>query len=276
MKFFEEYLGPYPFRADKYGVAETFYFGMETQSIIAYGSDFTLNEYGFDYLHAHELAHEWFANMVTAEDWKHWWIHESFATYMEPLYAEYLRGEEAYYQYMDTVFTRIQNSAPIVLSQDHVTTREGYIRDVYSKGAAVLHTLRFMMGKEKILQTIRRMAYPDPAMEGVTDGSHTRLSNSGEFQKIAEEQYGKNLDWFFDAYLHYAQLPQLLVTKIENRVNLQWETESELPFILSVPVEINGEAQVIEMKDGIGTFETNGSEYEIDPQHLILKEIIVN
>ena len=73
MRYLEELLGPYPFRAEKYGVAETFYFGMETQSIIAYGSDFKLNEYGFDYLHFHELAHEWFANMVTAEDWKHWW-----------------------------------------------------------------------------------------------------------------------------------------------------------------------------------------------------------
>ncbi len=274
MKFFEEYLGPYPFRADKYGVAETFYFGMETQSIIAYGSDFTLNEYGFDYLHAHELAHEWFANMVTAEDWKHWWIHESFATYMEPLYAEYLGGEEAYHRYMKDVMSRIQNKAPIVLSQDHVSAREGYIGDVYSKGATVLHTLRYMMGKEKILQALRKMAYPDPAMEGITDGSHTRLSNSGEFQKIAEDHYGKNLDWFFDAYLHYAQLPRLLVSRIENRVDLQWESPSAYPFILSVPVEVDGESMIVEMDNGTGSFETGGLDYKIDPEGLILMEII--
>jgi aminopeptidase N len=100
MRFFEETLGPYPFRIDKYGVAESPYLGMEHQSIIAYGSDFTDNEAGFDGLHFHELSHEWWANMVTAADWKDWWLHESFGSYMEALYAEYLNGTQAYHEYI--------------------------------------------------------------------------------------------------------------------------------------------------------------------------------
>jgi aminopeptidase N len=55
LHFFETYLGPYPFRADKYGVAEIPYLGMEHQTIIAYGNDYVNNDYGFDILHFHEL-----------------------------------------------------------------------------------------------------------------------------------------------------------------------------------------------------------------------------
>lgn len=205
MRYLEETLGPYPFRNEKYGIAETYYFGMETQSIIAYGSDFTLNKYGFDYLHFHELVHEWFANMVTAEDWKHWWIHESFATYLEPLYAEHLGGEPAYHNYMADIFARIKNKRPIVLSKPNVSAREGYHGDVYGKGAAVLHTLRYLIGKEKMLQLLRTMAYPDPALEKVTDGSQTRFSTTEEFVGFAEKQYGAELDWFFDAYLYHGK-----------------------------------------------------------------------
>src|SRR5690606_25030050 len=92
MRFLEETIGPYPFRQDKFGVVHTPYYGMEHQSINAYGSDFQPNAHGFDNLFFHELTHEWWANMVTARDWKDWWIHESFGSYMTPLYIERLHG----------------------------------------------------------------------------------------------------------------------------------------------------------------------------------------
>jgi len=71
LRWFEETLGPYPFRADKYGVAQTPYLGMEHQSIIAYGANFDNGamtggvDWGFDALHHHELSHEWWGNLVT-------------------------------------------------------------------------------------------------------------------------------------------------------------------------------------------------------------------
>ncbi len=76
---FETIFGPYPFYRDGFGVVESPYLGMEHQSLIAYGSTFEDNEYGFDWLHFHELAHEWWANLATAQDWNDFWIHESFA-----------------------------------------------------------------------------------------------------------------------------------------------------------------------------------------------------
>ena len=88
LRFLEEYLGPYPFRAEKVGIVHTNHLGMEHQTIIAYGSTFSLNENGFDWLMLHELGHEWWANLVTARDWNDFWIHEGFQSFMDDLYVE--------------------------------------------------------------------------------------------------------------------------------------------------------------------------------------------
>jgi aminopeptidase N len=272
MAFLESYLGPYPFRKDKYGIAETYYLGMETQSIIAYGSNFELNDYGFDGLHYHELVHEWFANLVTAKDWKDWWIHESFATYMEAIYAEYLNGEEKYHEYVSRFKTGAANEFPIA-RRGATSARTGYTGDVYVKGAAMLHTLRYLIGKEKLAQAIRRLAYPDPEMEQVNDGSHCRLASTAEFQRIFEEVSGQNLSWFFDAYLYYASLPVLEVSPKGQTVFLSWETPSPAAFEMPVPVRLGEETIIVKCRNGLGQFTTDGQEYEIDPQGWLLAEI---
>ena len=100
IKFFENLLGPYPFRADKYGVVQTPHLGMEHQTIIAYGAKFnnsamTGKNWGFDALHHHEFSHEWWGNLVTCSDWNDMWLHEGFGTYMQALYVEKLSGPPA-------------------------------------------------------------------------------------------------------------------------------------------------------------------------------------
>jgi aminopeptidase N len=96
VRFFEEYLGPYPFRADKLGIAETPHLGMEHQSIIAYGNEFKYDADGVDWLMFHELGHEWWANLVTAKDWNDFWIHEGFQSFMDALYKEKLNGKQRF------------------------------------------------------------------------------------------------------------------------------------------------------------------------------------
>ncbi len=266
MAFLEKLLGPYPFRADKYGIAETYYYGMETQSIIAYGNDFRLNKYGFDGLHFHELAHEWFANMVTCRDWKDWWIHEGFATYTESLYAEDLLGEDTYHEYAGGYLERARNETPVVLSETGpISAREGYHPDVYGKGAAILHNLRYLLGKEKMYKALRRMAYPDPAMETVSDGSHCRLSDTKEFQQIAEKLYGASLEWFFHNYLMYSDIPVLKSSRKGKQLLLEWQAPSLVPFEMPVEVEINGKIKKVNMKGGRGQLRVGESPYQIDP-----------
>ncbi|HYE66667.1 MAG TPA: hypothetical protein VD966_13850, partial [Pyrinomonadaceae bacterium] len=58
LRFLEQHLGPYPFRADKIGVAQTPYLGMEHQTIIAYGNRYRRPSFDYDWLHHHEMSHE--------------------------------------------------------------------------------------------------------------------------------------------------------------------------------------------------------------------------
>ena len=67
---------------------------MEHATLIAYGNKFRYNEHGYDWLMLHEYGHEWWANLVTASDWRDFWIHEGFQSYMDSLYLEHL-GKKA-------------------------------------------------------------------------------------------------------------------------------------------------------------------------------------
>ena len=98
--FLETICGPFPFGTEKHGFAHAPYWGMEHQTIIAYGNNFKVNAWGLDYIHFHELAHEWWGNLVTAKDWSDLWIHEGLATYMEALYVEHISGRDSYQKFL--------------------------------------------------------------------------------------------------------------------------------------------------------------------------------
>ncbi|MBK7870354.1 MAG: M1 family metallopeptidase [Saprospiraceae bacterium] len=251
LRFFEKFCGPYPFRADKYGVAQTPHLGMEHQSIIAYGANFnnasmTGKDWGFDALHQHELAHEWWGNLVTNSDWRDMWLHEGFGSYMQPLYVEQTQGKAVYRQYMQSMrgFSNRLAVAPRVSK----TSDEIYQAPIYDKGAWVLHTLRYVMGDVAFFRALRRMAYPDPAMERITDGRQTRFATTDDFLSICETESGLNLDWFFEVYLRQSQLPKLY-SKIENgKLNLRWESPvKDMPFLMPVEIEIGNKRQRIQI-----------------------------
>lgn len=273
LNFFEKMLGPYPFRKDKYGVAETSYYGMENQSIIAYGNNYTNNKWGFDHLHYHELAHEWFANMVTCKNWKDWWIHEGLATYMESLYVEYLHGKEAYHEYANGYLERMTNEKP-VSPTGTPSCREQYIGDVYSKGAAIIHNARYLVGDKVFFKALRRLAYPEKSMETKTDGSQCRLSSTEEYIQIFEEEYLHDLNWYFLTVLRDADLPKLFVTEKKHKVWLNWSTDFDDHYVMPVEVDINGELQKIKMKKGKGKFKVkDGDTYSLDPNNWLLKKV---
>ena len=280
LRFYETYLGPYPFRADKYGVAETPYLGMEHQTIIAYGNQYRNNGYGFDVLHFHELAHEWWGNLVTCADWKDMWLHEGFAVYMEALYAEHLHGDSALHSYMAGIRPRLRNLRPMAPRESQTTLQIYFVPpdyvesdgDIYNKGAYILHSLRYLIGDEPFFRTLRRMAYPDPAVEMVTDGGQCRFADTDDFRRIAEEAASMNLDWFFNLYLRQEKLPELKVRVGRNKVALRWKTPRRMPFPMPVEVQIGEEIKRVEMPKGRARLTIpRGSQPIIDPLGWILK-----
>jgi aminopeptidase N len=281
LNFLEKYLGPYPFRAEKVGVAQTPHLGMEHSTITAYGSNFQNNAYGFDGLLFHEMGHDWWANLVTASDWRDFWLHEGFETYMDALYAGSLQGDAGYERYLAAQRQGIHNRQAVAPRESRTAmqvymTAPDYLSgdgDIYGKGALILHTLRYLIGDEAFFKSLRRMAYPDPAMEKVKDGRQFRFATTDDFRHIAEQVSGMKLDWFFEVYLRQPALPRLVTETKGNTLVLRWDTPNGLKFPMPVEVQVGGQTRRVEMNQTEATipFEA-GQTPVVDPKNRILKQ----
>ncbi len=276
VKWFEDLLGPYPFQKDKYGVAQTPHLGMEHQSIIAYGANFnnaamTGRDWGFDALHQHELAHEWWGNLVTNSDWKDMWIHEGFGTYMQALYAEHLNGKEAYHKYMSTMWFR--NQYPIA-PHSSKTGKQIYQAPIYTKGASVLHSLRYLIGDEAFFQALRTMAYPNQNNLKNIDGSQVRFVTTEDFITIVENITGKDMHWFFDIYVRQGRAPVLISNVEKGNLHLRWKTPNNLPFPMPVEVKLGDTVKRYDIpKEGLVIPFNKGDRPEVDPNRWIIMEV---
>jgi len=285
LAFFESICGPYPFRADKYGVVETPHLGMEQQTLTGYGNNYRGNPWGaqqgFDFLLHHEMSHEWWGLLVTARNWNDFWIHEGIGTYTQALYAEKLKGPAAYKQVMSEQRRGIANTGTLApreprSSGEMYTTRiwkDSPAGDIYTKGSWVMHTLRWVLGDETFFKVLRRFAYPDPAKEKLSDGSACRFATTDELLAIAEKESGQKLGWFWELYLRQPKLPKLIGTVVGGELRLSWETPANLPFPMPVEVQIGGQTRRVELKDNKASLPLGSTkEFVLDPDARILRE----
>lgn len=281
LAYYEKYLGPYPFRSQKVGIAETPHLGMEHSTNIAYGNQFRFNEDGTDWLLLHEFGHEYWANLVTASDWRDFWIHEGFQSYMDSLYQEHLHGKEAYFKSMQGRVKGIRNMQPVAPREAKIAyqvymAEPDYLKsdgDIYGKGALILHSLRYLIGDDAFFRSLRRMAYPTKEMEKLTDGRQERLVNTDDFLTIAEAESKMDLDWFFELYLRQPKLPKLIVETSTTEVKLRWETPNNMPFPMPIDVESKGKIERVEMKNGSARLPVAGRvpPFVVDPHGWVLK-----
>ena len=284
LAFYEKYLGPFPFRSQKVGIVETPHLGMEHSTNIAYGNQFKYDKDGTDGLLLHEFGHEWWANLVTASDWRDFWVHEGFQSFMDTLYQEHLHGQDAYLTAMHNRQKGLKNKQPVAPRESKIAyqvymSAPDYINsdgDIYGKGALILNTLRYLIGDKAFFEALHHMAYPTKEMETYTDGRQERLVNTDDFLTIAEHASGMKLDWFFELYLRQPKLPKLIGTTVSDcfttcQLGLQWETPNNIPFPMSVDVEINGKIQRVEMKDGKASIPYTGAVPIVDPKGWVLK-----
>jgi aminopeptidase N len=277
LDFYETTVGPFPFRDEKMGVVETPHLGMEHQTVNAYGNGYALDGKGYDWLLQHELAHEWFGNQLTNADWDDMWLHEGFGSYMQPLYARWLNGDRAMEAELQAMRLRLANRFPLVSGQSHTSGEvyEGTVgpgQDIYYKGALIAHTLRLLIGDEAFWTAVRTSVYsrPDPR----PGNFHPRYGTTPEFIANAERASGRDLGWFFDAYLYNAALPELRMARDGDRVRLNWVTPSGRPFPMPVEVEIDGRVQTLAMTDGRGELTAApGAHVLLDPRNRVLRRL---
>lgn len=277
LDFFESKIGPYPFGDEKVGVAETPHKGMEHQTINAYGNKFVLSAEGYDELMQHEFSHEYFANQLTGKRVADLWLHEGLGTYMQPLYLDWKDGRMAYNAKMSDLRKRIVSKVPVAPAVEVQSTlyddrEKGWGGDIYYKGAWIAHTLRYLVGDEAFFRSLTRLVYgratPKPGNFG------HQVASTDDFQRIVEEEYGSELDWFFNTYLREAELPKLSVTRSGSRLSLVWETVSEDTFAMPVEIRIEGDVQTVAMPEGHATVTLPfvDAHVTIDPYSKVLRE----
>lgn len=242
---FEEHFGPYPFPEDGFKLVESPHPGMEHQSAIAYGNHFENGYRGhfgseeakwFDFIIIHETAHEWFGNSLTAKDIADMWIHESFGTYMEAVYVECLYGYDAASRYMEGKKEEVLLDRPVVGA--YGVQQEGS-RDMYPKGALMLHTLRQVVGNDrKWWDALRKLA---------VSYRHRHLDYE-ELTRFLSIELGADYSPFFRQYLKEVALPVLHLRwkgKGETgRLEYRWETNSPR-FELPVRITLDGEKRML-------------------------------
>ncbi|MES2055527.1 MAG: M1 family metallopeptidase [Pseudomonadota bacterium] len=279
LDFFESTIGPYPFGDEKVGVVETPHKGMEHQTINGYGNAYAKAPEGFDWLFQHELAHEWFANQLTAADWDDMWLHEGYATYMQPLYGRWREGEARYAAMMLANRTDILNNAAIV--SGHTRTEEGVYQldkggpgtDIYYKASWMLHTLRYLIGDQAFGDVTRLAVYgrPDPKPGNFAP----RYGSTAEYQQFVDQVTGADHRWFFDVYLRQAALPELIEVREGSKLTLSWKVPGDLPFPMPVEVQVDGKDMRVAMAGGTGTITVAPEAHVVtDPNSRILKRSI--
>ena len=207
LKFFSTYFGNYPWSREKLGIVEAPYWGMEHQTIIAYGNKYKQTDLGYDFILLHEMGHEWWGNYLSVIDWSDFWIHEGFTTYAEAMFVEQKYGMKAMRDHiLNSWLKKIENKMPLVGQKNSQPTNM-LNTDVYYKGAYVLHMLRGLVGKELLWSTL----YEYISMPKEHENNQT---STNEFIKLINNNSGKELDWFFQKYLYSETMPVLIVEEV--------------------------------------------------------------
>ncbi|NOY57662.1 MAG: T9SS type A sorting domain-containing protein [Calditrichaeota bacterium] len=276
--FFERKFVPFPF--DKYGMVEVPMRGaMEHQSMTSYSSGLITGDHRYDYIVAHELAHQWWGDLVTLSDWRNIWLNEGFATYCEALYFESMGGDSARQKYMENLQTIYFGEVTRLGNFPIYDPKYLWGGTVYQKGAWILNMLRWNVGDSLFFQSLRTYANRFAYGNAATD----------DLKNTFEDVSGQNLDWFFDQWVYGEGFPELEVgwemTRAGNAkyivgVKIRQKQKSDKPFYLPMEIEIQTalgnvlDTVIVKNRENDFQFTVNGlpRELVVDPNHWLLKK----
>lgn len=262
IKFFENYLETkYPYEKYWQIAVDKFEFGgMENTNCTTFTSDILHDERAsLDYsrdiiIVAHELAHQWFGDLITCKDWPHIWLNEGFASYFELLYWKYKyinkynnkkTNNEFLYKIIHTIEDYFDEANSLykrpIVTNLYKHPDELFDSHSYEKGALVLYMLSNLMGEENFKKAIKK--YLDTYRESI--------ATTENFQKVCEDIYGEDLQQFFKQWLYTAGHPELeiqyslieeknqqekQIKKIKSKIKQVQKNEFEFSFPLEVRI----------------------------------------
>lgn len=196
LEYFIDKFGTYPFTA--YGTVivdmpDEYFIAMETQTLSQHaGNAYALSKAVI----AHELAHQWFGNSVSLENWQDIWLKEGAARYAEWLWEEEQKGAEALDKRVRGVY-QLQSWSSHMLSDPPIENL--YSDAIYDRGALTFHALRMRVGDDvffEILQTY---------LETYCYGN----ASTSDFIQVAQNISGQELSEFFEGWLSSIKIPPI-------------------------------------------------------------------
>ncbi|MCW5753174.1 MAG: M1 family metallopeptidase [Phycisphaeraceae bacterium] len=198
---------------------------------------------------AHELAHQWFGDMITCRTWQHLWLNEGFATYSEGLWEEELGGDVSYLAYVQGWLDELgDNDEALAPEQPGMATRVfehaddmfGMPANPYPKGALVLHALRESLGSDLFFRAVGEYVDRFRLKEVETD----------DLRRVLEEVSGEALEQFFDQWVYRPGLPRINATyawqdgilriELQQVQNINADNPAfalDIPFDIAIPAE---------------------------------------
>lgn len=294
MEVFSDFTGvdyPWP-RYDTVVVHEFVFGGMEntactTMTDVLLVDERTLPHWDPEGLVCHELAHQWFGNLVTCQDWSQAWLNESWATFMETVWYAHRHGEAettwyAFGQarsYLEEDSGRYRRPIASYLFREPIDV---FDRHIYEKGAVVMRTLRHELGDE---------AFRAGMTHYLTQFAH-RTVHGRDFQRCMEEATGANLDRFVHQWILGAGHPRLevelgqadglLTVGIQQTqtgdetaevfhlgLRLEIVPEDGEPVVVTLPVKERQRAWAVPFEGAIRTV-------RVDPGFRVLAEVVLS
>jgi aminopeptidase N len=277
MDFFTTVFGPYPFADEKYGMTQLgFYGGIENQT------NTIINNMGLSWfmVSVHELAHMWFADMITCYDWHHGWLNEGFATYAEALWIENSEGMAEYHNYVEDFEFYSGGSIYMEDVSDPFSVFQSII---YDKGAYTLHMLRHVLGDAVFFESIEEYASDIDFQYG--------LATTEDLKQVCEDISGKDLSSFFNQWIYDEYYPKYTYDYIQDgdfntvlgilqtQENNGWRSVFEMPIDVKFEFSDGTDTTLVVQNDAV--FQTFGFEFTkeissvtIDPDKWILKNAI--
>lgn len=280
IKAYAGIFGEYPF--EKYGMATVypFNFGGEEHQTMTTVHRYWL--YGEDMGIAHELAHQWWGDMITCATWKDIWLNESFATYSEYLWLESRTKDVKELKKKIESFERFGPDWAKAVYDPEGQGLKLFSDIVYQKGALVLHTLRNIIGDDKFFEILHeyRKKY------------NYSYADTKKFIDVVNSVMGEDYTWFFDQYIFGKGYPQIKCewTYDESQKTLNVTLEQIQPDdnpIFKLPLEIKIISNTLRLEkiymDGFERKQIfkflnieNPLSVEVDPDKKVFLQVIKN